>query len=142
MRPVGIQPFQEDFKSLVEQRLEILPQTAGKGRRDPAGADGDPQGSPGHERGHGDGRIVRLVGGAEQKPLLLGQIEQIAATKTYRVAANVASGDTQGVFQLVSEPLLVPLTREDTSQDYTIIVGFDGAGGGTLERAPAKPKRR
>ena len=67
---------------------------------------------------------------------------QIAATKTYRVAANVASGDTQGIFQVVSEPLLVPLTREDTSQDYTIVVGFDGTGGGTLERTPAKPKRR
>ena len=67
---------------------------------------------------------------------------QIAASKSYRVSANVPAGGTQGAFQVISEPLLVPLTREDTSADYTIIVGFENAPGGKLEGAPARPRRR
>ena len=61
--------------------------------------------------------------------------QQVVSSKSYKVSATVPSSDTQSVFQVISEPLLVPLLGEDASQDYTIVVGFDGAGGGTPVRA-------
>ena len=62
----------------------------------------------------------------------------VIASKAFRANVSVPSGETQAVFQIVSDPILVPLTREDASQDYTIVVGLDGAA----PREPAPPRRR
>ena len=48
-------------------------------------------------------------------------------TKVYKVAATVPPGDTQAGFTLVTDPILVPYKHEDATDDYSIVVGFDGA---------------
>ena len=53
-----------------------------------------------------------------------------AASKLYRVAATVPAGDTQAGFSLVSDALVVPYTRVEADEDYTVLVGIDSAGGG------------
>ena len=62
-----------------------------------------------------------------------------AASKFYRVAASVPAGDTQAGFSVVSEALLVPFTRPEADEDYTILVGLD-ASGGAVEK-PARKRR-
>ena len=53
--------------------------------------------------------------------------QKAEATKLYKVAVNVPAGDTQGTFTLVSDPIVVPYHHEDATDDYSIVVGFDGA---------------
>ena len=57
-------------------------------------------------------------------------------SRVYKVAASVAPGETQGSFQLVTDPIVVPYKHEDATDDYNIIVGFDSG------RTAATPQRR
>jgi hypothetical protein len=49
-------------------------------------------------------------------------------TKVYHASVMLDSKQTQADFTIVSEPLLVPFTKEHAEDDYTIRVGIDGAG--------------
>lgn len=62
---------------------------------------------------------------------------KIASSKVYKVAASIAPGESQGSFQLVTDPIVVPYIHEDATDDYTIVVGFDGA-----RSAAPQPRRR
>ena len=46
-------------------------------------------------------------------------------TKSYRIEASTEGG-LQGGFQLVTEPILLPLERTNLNDQYSIFVGFDG----------------
>jgi hypothetical protein len=75
-----------------------------------------PNGSPGNFTAPIRVAVVRE---SDQHPII---------SKLYHVSANIAAGQTQGGFALVSEPLVVPFTQEHAEVDYTIKVGFDEAG--------------
>ncbi len=45
-------------------------------------------------------------------------------TKSYRIEAN-ASGAAEAPYQLVTEPIVLPMTRPNLNLDYSILVGFD-----------------
>ena len=53
--------------------------------------------------------------------------QKAEVTKLYKVAVSVPAGETQGSFNLVTEPIVVPYKHEDATDDYSIVVGFDGA---------------
>lgn len=57
-----------------------------------------------------------------------------AASTLYHAPTSVASGQTQGDFTIVSDPLAVPFLNAHADDDYTILVGFDAHDG------PAAPK--
>jgi hypothetical protein len=63
---------------------------------------------------------------------------QMLTSKVYTVSASIASGTTQTTFSVVSEPLVVPFTRENAAGDYTIYVGFEGQ----RETRPREARRR
>jgi hypothetical protein len=56
-------------------------------------------------------------------------------SKTYKVEATT-DGVTAGAFRVVTEPIQLPLTTLQLADEYSITVGFTGAGGG------APPPRR
>eukprot|EP01037_Dinobryon_pediforme_P009608 gene9608-9685_t len=59
-------------------------------------------------------------------------------SKLYTATATVTSVDAgSGEFSLVTEPMAVPMLREQADQDYTVLVGFDMAG-----KAAAVPHRK
>jgi hypothetical protein len=68
-----------------------------------------------------------------------------AFTKVYKVEASVPdAGDTP--FNLVTEPIVLPMTRTELADDYTLTVGFDNgkaaASPGPKPRKPhPKPKK-
>jgi hypothetical protein len=47
-----------------------------------------------------------------------------AYSKTYKIEANTAGG-SEALFQFVSEPIILPMTRTELADDYSIIIGFD-----------------
>ena len=58
-------------------------------------------------------------------------------SKLYKVPVTVPAGATGAPFTFVSEPLMIPLVPVRADEDYTVIVGFDGAGNaqvGTVHR--------
>jgi len=57
-------------------------------------------------------------------------------SKVYKIEADTAGG-TQAPFQFVSEPIMLPFTHQQESDDYTILVGFDTGKLGAV----AKPHR-
>ena len=61
-----------------------------------------------------------------------------AASKLFTASAAVPTGDTQATFDVISDPLLVPLTGEHADQDYTIYVGFDNATPKSVAQPPAR----
>lgn len=63
---------------------------------------------------------------------------KIVASKVYRTSVVVPAGGGQALFTTVSQPLLVPYTREEADQDYTIRVGFDQGG----KAESSRPRRR
>ena len=67
--------------------------------------------------------------------------QKVVASKFYRTPATIPAGDTQVDFTVISEPLLVPFTRDQADEDYTVLVGFDQSGGKATP-APRKRKRR
>ena len=61
-----------------------------------------------------------------------------AFTKVYKVEASVPdNGDAP--FDLVTEPIVLPMTRTELADDYTLTVGFDN-GKAAMSAAP-KPKK-
>lgn len=64
--------------------------------------------------------------------------QQTLAQKVYNVAASIPAGSTQTSFSVVSEPLVVPYTRQNAAADYTIWVGFEGQ----RETRPREARRR
>jgi hypothetical protein len=62
--------------------------------------------------------------------------------KTYRVEANTAGGD-QAPFRVVTEPIMLPLTRAQLNDDYSIFAGFDNGKNVAMERPlhHRKPKQ-
>ena len=66
--------------------------------------------------------------------------QQPVVSKLYHVAATVAPGQTLADFSVVSEPFLVPFTKEHEEDDYTIKVGID-TGPGTAKK-PTHVRRR
>ena len=63
--------------------------------------------------------------------------------KTYRVEANTAGAD-QAPFRVVTEPIMLPLTRAQLNDDYSIFVGFDTGRNVAMERPHQhrKPKQK
>jgi hypothetical protein len=63
--------------------------------------------------------------------------------KTYRAEANTAGG-VQAPFRVVTEPIMLPLTRVQLNDDYSIFVGFDNGKNVALERSShhRKPKSK
>jgi hypothetical protein len=59
-------------------------------------------------------------------------------SKVYKIDANTAGGN-QALFQLVTEPLLLPYVHKEADQDYTILVGFDT--GHVAEVKKPRPKK-
>jgi hypothetical protein len=57
---------------------------------------------------------------------------KILFSKSYAVAANTDGGD-RGAYNLVTEPIVLPLTRARLDQDYSISVGL-AEGGGAVTR--------
>ena len=53
---------------------------------------------------------------------------KILFSKSYGVAANTNGGD-RGSYNLLTEPILLPLTRARLDADYSISVGLAGEGG-------------
>jgi hypothetical protein len=45
-------------------------------------------------------------------------------SQLYKVSADTGASD-QAPYQVVSEPIMLPLTHQQESDDYTVLVGFD-----------------
>jgi hypothetical protein len=69
--------------------------------------------------------------------------EKTLFEKTYRVEANTAGG-VQAPFHVVTEPIMLPLTRAQLNDDYSVFVGFDNGHNVAMERPRRhrKPKQR
>ena len=67
--------------------------------------------------------------------------QKIIASRNYRPSATVPAGDSQADFTVIAEPLVIPYTRQQADEDYTVLVGFDQTSG-TGDAAPRKRKRR
>jgi hypothetical protein len=74
------------------------------------------------------------------KVLVRREVDQKTAfEKTYKVEANTAGGD-QAAYQVVTEPIVLPLTRPQLNDDYSIFVGFENGRNVALERPRHKHK--
>jgi hypothetical protein len=63
-----------------------------------------------------------------------------AFTKVYKVEASVPdAGDAP--FNLVTEPIVLPMTRTELADDYTLTVGFDNGKAATPAPKPPKPHK-
>lgn len=72
--------------------------------------------------------------------VLRKQDNQPLVSKLYRASVTIGSGQTQGDFTIVSEPLLVPFIQDHAEDNYTIRVGID-EGPGAEEKARKGGKR-
>ena len=61
-----------------------------------------------------------------------------AFSKVYKIEATSAGSDG-APFTFVSEPIVLPMTRTDLADDYTLTVGFEG--GKTITPPPPKPHK-
>ena len=59
--------------------------------------------------------------------------QQTAYEKSYKIEANTA-GASQAPFQLVAEPIVLPLTRKQLNDDYSVFIGFDNGRNAAIER--------
>lgn len=84
-----------------------------------------PAGSPG---AYSAPLRITVLSGVAQKPTY---------SKTFKVEANTADA-AQTTFDFVSEPIILPLTRTDLADDYSIVIGFDTGHA----QAPAHPRKR
>jgi len=66
--------------------------------------------------------------------------ETAVISKLYTASVNVAPGQTEGGFTIVTEPMLAPFIQEHTADDYTIKVGIDT--GGAPAKAVAHPRKK
>jgi hypothetical protein len=63
-----------------------------------------------------------------------------AFTKVYKVEASVPdNGDAP--FNLVTEPIVLPMTRTELADDYTVTVGFDNGKAAAPAPKPQKPRK-
>ena len=63
-----------------------------------------------------------------------------AFTKVYKVEATVPdAGDAP--FNLVTEPIVLPMTRTELADDYTLTVGFDNGKAAAPAAKPQKPRK-
>lgn len=67
---------------------------------------------------------------------------RVMAAHVYRSSVVVPAGSQQSLFTTVSEPLVVPFTREQADRDYTIHVGFETSANRGAPRPRRRPKRR
>ena len=75
---------------------------------------------------------------AQLRITVRSQVDQKPAySKVYKVEANT-SGGAQAPFELVSEPIILPMTRTALADDYSIIVGFDNGPSAEV----AHPRKR
>ncbi len=65
--------------------------------------------------------------------------DKVLFDKAYRVASDTNGGD-QGVYKVVSDPILLPLTRARLDLDYSIYVGLNSASA-ISERHPHHRRR-
>jgi hypothetical protein len=84
-----------------------------------------PAGSPG---AYSAPLRITVVSETDKKP---------AYSKTYKIEANTA-GAAEAQFNFVSEPIVLPMTRTELNEDYSIVIGFDS--GRSTEAAP--PRKR
>jgi hypothetical protein len=63
-------------------------------------------------------------------------------SKLYKVPVTVPAGATEAPFSLVSEPLMVPMVQVRADEDYTVVVGFDGAGNAEVGTVSHRKKRK
>ncbi len=68
--------------------------------------------------------------------------QKILVSELYRAPAALQANESQTTFIVVSEPLSVPFTRRDSDEEYSIIVGFDQAGGAVKPAKPTPRKQR
>ena len=64
------------------------------------------------------------------------------AAKLFQVPATIQAGSNATDFQVVSDPIKVPLVSSQTDGDYTILVGFDATGKVPAPPAAEKGRRR
>lgn len=58
--------------------------------------------------------------------------DKVLFDKSYRIAADTDGAD-QGVYKIVSDPIMLPLTRARLDLDYSVTIGF-GAASAPVER--------
>ena len=63
--------------------------------------------------------------------------DTLIASKIYRVSASIAKGGTRGEFQVIADPITVPVMSPRAQDDYEILIGFTQGGD-----KPAVEKRR
>lgn len=63
--------------------------------------------------------------------------DTLIASKTYRVSASIPKGGTRGEFQVIADPISLPVMSPRAQEDYEILVGFTQGGD-----KPAVQKRR
>lgn len=61
-------------------------------------------------------------------------------SQLYKISADTGSAD-QAPYQVVSEPIMLPLTRQQEDQDYTVLVGFDNGPAGKPAKSHPHPKK-
>ena len=63
------------------------------------------------------------------------------ASKFYQVPVTIQPGGSQADFNLVSDPIEVPLLKRQADEDYTILVGFDPKGEPVAKPAAARRRK-
>ncbi|MGE0194389.1 MAG: hypothetical protein AB7P48_02055 [Methylocystis sp.] len=63
--------------------------------------------------------------------------DTLVSSKTYRVSASIPKGGTRGDFEVIADPITLPLMSPRAQDDYEILVGFTQGGD-----KPAPEKRR
>jgi hypothetical protein len=61
--------------------------------------------------------------------------QRIVTSKVYNVSATIPSGSLNTGFELITEPLYIPFTREEANEDYMVVVGIEGTGGQSARRS-------
>lgn len=71
-------------------------------------------------------------------PIFIGvendNTDQMMVSKVYQVEASIPQGAAHTTFSVVSEPLVVPVTREEANLDYVIYVSFERPGRASARR--------
>ena len=82
-----------------------------------------PAGSPGN---FSTDLKVLVISAADKKPIY---------QKSYKIAVNT-NGDVRGPFELVFDPIVVPLTQTNLDDLYTVTIGL----GNSVNAKPVNPK--
>jgi len=68
-------------------------------------------------------------------------VDEVVATKTYKIGATIPSGSARGDFQLVTEPISVPFGGKRAKEEYVITIGF-AQGAATEAETPRKSSKK